>query len=64
MFKIKQKSWIQFLKYVHFGYKYSLKKKTLNYSSFYLLQEYHPESIFDYNFISIDTSLEILNKLE
>jgi len=56
------KTWHQYLKYVLFGYNSSVNETT-NYSPFYLLHGYHPKSIFDYNFISTDTSPDILNEL-
>jgi len=59
----KPTKWNLYLKYVLFAYNTSINDTTKN-TPFYLLHGYNPKSIFDHNFISTDTSPEILLELE
>jgi len=55
--------WNKYLKYVLFAYN-TANNETTKYSPFYLLHGYHPQSIFDYNFINTDTLPDILLELK
>jgi len=57
------RKWSLYLKQVLFAYNTSVNDTT-KFTPFYLLHGYHPKSIFDHNFISTDTSHEILLELE
>jgi len=57
------KKWSLYLKYVLFAYNTATNDTTKN-TPFYLLHGFNPKSIFDHNFISTDTSPEILLELE
>ncbi|CAI6356596.1 unnamed protein product [Macrosiphum euphorbiae] len=55
--------WSLHLKYVLFAYNTAINDTTKN-TPFYLLHGYNPKFIFDHNFISTETSPEILLELE